>query len=216
MEEKNNEIKGKFSVGLGLFDYINPIFYTVTSIMLFLNLKSIMNKPLFIAYVIGAVLSLVFGFTIPTVKIIVGLGIMSFKMPVNLVFYVNSGIFISGLAIFGHVMKVSPAVLICIFAVVVLLLFLLYKKGKKFNTVAVLIGFAGYIMIYVSLITLAIAFGVKISILLYAVAICLFVMLVCIGIKADLLNAKIHWVIEISNVLCQGCVAMATVLLFKA
>jgi len=43
----------------------------------------------------------------------------------------------------------------------------------------------------------------------------LFIMLCGIGIKADLKNPKVHWVIEISNVVCQGLVAVATVLLFS-
>ena len=34
-------------------------------------------------------------------------------------------------------------------------------------------------------------------------------------IVADLKNPKVHWVIEISNVLCQGLVAFATVILFS-
>jgi hypothetical protein len=40
-------------------------------------------------------------------------------------------------------------------------------------------------------------------------------MLCGIGIKADLKNPKVHWVIEISNVLCQFLVAMSTILLFS-
>ena len=47
------------------------------------------------------------------------------------------------------------------------------------------------------------------------IAILLFVMLCGIGIKADLKNPKVHWVIEISNVLCQLLVAIATLILFK-
>ena len=49
---------------------------------------------------------------------------------------------------------------------------------------------------------------------MYAIAILLFVMLCGIGIKANLKNPKVHWVIEMSNVLCQFLVAAATILLF--
>ena len=49
---------------------------------------------------------------------------------------------------------------------------------------------------------------------MYALAILLFVMLCGIGIKADLKDPKVHWVIEISNVICQFLVAAATVTLF--
>ena len=40
-------------------------------------------------------------------------------------------------------------------------------------------------------------------------------MLCGIGIKANLKNPKVHWVIEISNVICQGLVALGTFLLFS-
>lgn len=45
-------------------------------------------------------------------------------------------------------------------------------------------------------------------------AIALFVFLCGVGIKADLYNPKVHWVIEVSNVVCQLLVAVATVILF--
>lgn len=40
-------------------------------------------------------------------------------------------------------------------------------------------------------------------------------MLCGIGIKVNLKNPKVHWVIEISNVVCQLLVAIGTVFLFK-
>ena len=52
-------------------------------------------------------------------------------------------------------------------------------------------------------------------VVLYALAILLFVMLCGIGIRADLKNPKVHWVIEASNVLCQLLVAVGTVTLFS-
>ena len=36
-----------------------------------------------------------------------------------------------------------------------------------------------------------------------------------IGIKANLKNPKVHWIIEISNVICQFLVAFGTIILFK-
>ena len=67
---------------------------------------------------------------------------------------------------------------------------------------------------YISLITLAIRNNIVLPIILYSIAILLFVMLCGIGIKADLKNPKVHWVIEISNVVCQWLVALATTILF--
>ena len=78
---------------------------------------------------------------------------------------------------------------------------------------AVLIGAVGYLMIYASLITLSIRNGVILPIVLYALAICLFLFLCLVGILSNLKNAKVHWVIEISNVVCQCSVAVATVIL---
>lgn len=113
----------------------------------------------------------------------------------------------------SHVVGVKPLtlsiVLLCAAGVIG---FLWYKTGK-FNTVAVLIGAVGYFMIYTSLITLSIRNDVILPIVLYAFAICLFIFLCLIGILSNLKNAKVHWVIEISNVVCQFSVALATVIL---
>lgn len=212
--EKDNELKGNFSVALGLFDYINPILYSITSITILINLFGVMKLPMYIIYAIGVAISLVFGFTIPTVKVIVGTGKMQFKMPVNLVSYVNTGIFISGLMIFGYTLNVKPLVYVAIIVVALAVLGFILSKSGKFNTVAVLIGAIGYLLIYISLITLSIRAGVTLPIILYALAICLFLFLVGLGIKGDLKNAKVHWVIEASNVCCQLSVAIATLILF--
>lgn len=214
-ETAKTDKMNSFSVALGLFDYINPIFYTVTSMTILKNMKGVMSTPIFIMFLLGAVLSLIFGFTIPTVKFIVGLGKMDFKMPVNLVFYVNTGILISGLALFFTVTKISPVVLIIILAAIVAILVSIKAKGGKFNTVAVLAGAAGYLLIYISMILYSLSVGSILSVVLYGFAICLFVFLVLVGCKADLMNPKVHWVIEITNVVCQITVAIATILAFR-
>ena len=215
MSNKENEsgIIGHFSVALGLFDYINPIFYGITVITILIKLFGVMSVPTYILFAVGAVMSLIFGLSIPTVKLIVGLGKMQFKMPVNLVSFVNTGILLSGIALVSHVVGVKPltlaVVLLCAAGIIG---FLWYKTGK-FNTVAVLIGAVGYLMIYASLITLSIRSGMILPIILYALAICLFVFLCLVGILSNLKNAKVHWVIEISNVVCQFSVALATLIL---
>ena len=81
------------------------------------------------------------------------------------------------------------------------------------NTIAVLTGAAGYVMLYTSLITLAARQSMVPSIIMYAIAILLFIMLCGIGIKANLKDPKVHWVIEASNVVCQMLVAIATLVL---
>lgn len=203
-----------FSVALGLFDFINPIFYAITSIMIIRNLYAVMNKPTFIFMAVGCIISMIFGLSIPTLKIIVGLGKVKFKMPVNLVFYVNSGLFITGLALIKHTLSLSMPIMIIIAVVSLTLLILLYIKSKKFNTVAVLIGMIGYALIYISLIKSAIALGYTLSIILYSIAIMLMIFLVLLGCFSDLKLPLVHWTLEITNVTCQGLVALSTVLLF--
>ena len=217
MQKKSTEEKkNNFSLALGLFDYINPILYSITSITLAKNFYGVMKTPVFVIYLVGVALSLVFGFTIPTVKAIVGLGIMKFKMPVNLVCYVNCGIFISGIMLFYTVIQPNPVLFAVVLAVVLALLGLIYLKKRKFNTIAVLIGAVGYLLIYSTMITYCLGVDRIVSVVLYAVAICLFVGLVLIGIFADLKDARVHWVIETCNVTCQLCVAIATILAFRA
>ena len=215
MSDKENEsgIIGHFSVALGLFDYINPIFYGVTVITILIKMLGVMSVPTYILFAVGAVVSLIFGLSIPTVKLIVGLGKMQFKMPVNLVSFVNTGILLSGIALVSHVVGVKPLTLIIVLLCAAGIIGFLWYKTGKFNTVAVLIGAVGYLMIYASLITLSIRNGVFLPIVLYSLAICLFLFLCLVGILSNLKNAKVHWVIEISNVVCQFLVALATVIL---
>ena len=210
-EEKFN----KFSVPLGLLDYVNPICYCITMVTIIKNTRADIGQPYGIIFLIGAIISIFFGFIIPTGKVIVGLGLIKFRMPVSLVFCVNTGILISGLMLFSYVMNINTWMICLFIAVIIILLVLMYLKSKKINTIAVLTGAVGYLLLYTSLITLSIRKGITIPIIMYAFAIMLFIMLCGIGIKADLKNPKVHWVIEASNVICQMLVAIATVVLFS-
>ena len=138
-----------------------------------------------------------------------------FKMPANLVSCVNTGILLSGIALFCHVLDVGTGMLLGILACASAVIALLWHRTGKFNTAAVLIGAVGYLMLYASLITLSARAGRTVPVILYALAICLFAFLCLVGILAKLKDAKIHWVIEISNVVCQLSVAVAAVLLFQ-
>lgn len=205
--------KDNFSVALGLFDYINPICYAVTVLTIILNYNFNFNTCKII-FIIGAIISMIFGLTIPTVKLMVGLGKFKFKMPVNLVFYVNSGILLSGSSLIKDVKNLSLKILIPILILIIIILLLIYLKKKKFNTIAVLTGAFGYIFIYTSLISLSILNKIYIPVYLYITAIIFFLSLIMIGIKANLKDARVHWVIESCNVLCQLCVAIGTIILF--
>ena len=203
-----------FSVPLGLVDYINPILYAITTYIIIINMREVRKTPFYELFIIGAVISLLFGLIIPTGKLIVGLGLIKFRMPVILVFLVNSGIFLSGLILFQTITHLKLALFLEIILFFLLLLFIIYLKSKKTNTIAVLIGAIGYLMIYISLIIKSIISNHYIPIIFYIVAISLFIMLCMIGIKANLKDSKVHWIIEISNIICQLSVAIGTILLF--
>lgn len=203
-----------FSVPLGLLDYVNPILYTITVVTVIRNTFEVMGAPYNVLLLVGAAVSVLFGLVIPTGKVLVGLGIIKFVMPVSLVFSVNAGILVFGLTLLRYVMGLSNLTWLLMMALIAAVLVALYRKTQKLNTIAVLTGAAGYLLTYISLITLSVRRGVVLPIVLYAMAIVLFVFLCGVGIKADLYNPKIHWVIEVSNVVCQLLVAAATVLLF--
>ncbi len=200
---------------LGLLDYVNPILYTITMRTVIKNLYGTMEKPFSVLLLAGAVISILFGFIIPTGKVIVGLGLIKFVMPVIPVFCVNSGILLTGLMLFHYVIRPKLIVFMIMTAVIAAFLILIYAKSRKPNTAAVLTGAAGYLLIYTALIILSGQKGAVLPVILYALAILLFVMLCGIGIKANLYDPKVHWVIEISNVICQLFVAIATVWLFS-
>ena len=203
-----------FSVPLGLLDYGNPVFYTVTMVTILKNMYGVMDRPFNVILLMGAIISIFFGLVIPTGKVIVGLGLIEFRMPVSLVACVNTGILISGLMMLRHVLELSLPALLIILLLAAAVLYLIYKKSKNFNTIAVMTGAIGYMLLYVSLIILSIEKDTFLPILFYVLAIFFFFMLCGIGIKADLKNPKVHWVIEVSNVMCQFLVAVGTVILF--
>jgi hypothetical protein len=128
----------KFSVPLGLLDYVNPIFYAITIYTIITNIYPLLQIPYNYILLIGAIISLLFGFIIPTGKVMVGLGIIKFRMPVSLVFCVNFGILLSGLMLLKYVMSISLSTLIIIVAFIIIALILIYLKSKKINTIAVL------------------------------------------------------------------------------
>ena len=205
----------RFSVPLGLLDYVNPILYSITIITIIRNTGAGMGRPYSTILITGAVISIFFGFIIPTGKVIVGLGLIQFVMPVSLVFCVNTGILLSGLMLLKYVMDMSGAVICALAAVIIVFPAVIYSRSGKINSAAVLTGAAGYLLLYTSLITLSAGRGMTLPVIMYALAIVLFVMLCGIGIKADLKNPKVHWVIETANVVCQFLVAAATVALFS-
>lgn len=208
-------MNNKFSISLGLLDYVNPIIYSITITTIIKKIYHVLHFPLGIILIIGAIVSILFGLIIPTGKVMVGLGIIKFRMPIVLVFSVNIGILLSGLVLLQYVFNITISVLMVIGVIITILLFLIYIKTKKINTIAVLTGAFGYNMLYISLITLSINKQLILPVVLYFLAIIIFIMLCVIGIKANLKKPKVHWIIEISNVICQFLVVFGTFIVFK-
>ena len=214
MTENAKKKSENFSVALGLTDYINPVFYTISSLLILKNMKEMMSAMDWRICLIGVIVSLIGGYIIPTGKLIVGLGLIRFVMPVPLVLFVNSGILITGLILLKTVFSISAAVTAMTAAAVIAFLIMVVKKTKKLNTAAVLTGALGYLMIYAALICLSLSRYLALPVIMYALAIMLFIALIITGIKADLYDARVHWFIEIANIICQGSVALGTFLLF--
>ncbi len=214
MTENEKKKSENFSVALGLTDYINPVFYTISSLLILKNMKEMMSAMDWRICLIGVIVSLIGGYIIPTGKLIVGLGLIRFVMPVPLVLFVNSGILITGLILLKTVFSLSAAVTALTAAAVIAFLIMVVKKTKKLNTAAVLTGALGYLMIYAALICFSLSRHLALPVIMYALAIMLFIALVITGIKADLYDARVHWFIEIANIICQGSVALGTFLLF--
>jgi len=209
MKKNNNG----FSVSLALTDYGNPIIYLITCITIIINISKFLYYPYNIFYLGGCILSIIFGFSIPTVKLLVGLNKIKFNLPVKYVFYVNLGIFISGLMLLKCILNINILLFISIVMLSIIILSIVYYKTKKFNNIAVLIGGIGYLLIYIALIYKSISSNLMVPIVFYCLAISLYIMLIGIGIKGNLKNAKVHWIIEISNIICQLMVLIGTIIL---
>ena len=214
MKKNATNPKDDFSVALGLTDYGNPICYTITSVVIAMNLNKIMPAPYSWIYLLGVIVSLVFGFAIPTVKILVGMGKMKFSLPTGLVFYVNAGLMVSGLMLFKNMIPVSLPVLACVTAASVLFLYAMYKKVGKFNPIAIMTGAVVYLFIYSSLITQSVRTANWLALVFYGIAVACYLFLIGLGLKADLMDARVHWILELTNICCQASVAVGTVLLF--
>ena len=214
MSSESKTAKDNFSVALGLTDYGNPICYAITSSVILMNLNRIMQAPDSWIYILGVAVSLIFGFTIPTVKLLVGLGKMKFALPTNLVFYVNAGLFASGLMLLKNILSLSWPAVLAIAAVSIIFLYLMYKKMGKFNPIAILTGAVGYLFIYIAFITLGLQAGRPMAVVFFGIAVILYLSLIGIGMKADLMDARVHWVLELTNIGCQASVAIGTIFLF--
>ena len=201
----------EFSVALGLFDYINPICYTIFSIIGFKHFRKIMKSGYFYVYLVGCIISLIGGFFIPTIKTLVGLGVIEWGLPVSKVIIANTGFLISGPTLFIGTLKRNRRegsdVMLMSTGSGLSLAFL--------NKFIVGFGALGMIMIYITCAKLAIERKRP-----YA-AITLIVSLagtlfesVYSNAGTDLNSAAVHWVIEIGAVITHIMLVVSAYLLF--
>ena len=206
-----------FSILLGLTDFVNPIFYTFFFLTMLKNLRFESDAFLFKLFKIGAIISLIGGYFIPTGKVIVGLGLLDFVMPVPVVHFVNTGFLISGIALFLMCKRKSSkdisAIIKVLFAIFYIVAFCLTCIFSRYNTAAVLTGVIGIVLIYVSLILMSRKAGKTISMTLAILSFFLTFFLAGVGIKANLYSVTVHWLIELTNIVCQASLFLSAKLL---
>ena len=199
-----------FSVALGLFDYINPVCYTIFSIIGFKYFRKLMKPHLFCIYFVGCIISLVGGFFIPTIKTLVGLGIIEWKLPVSKVIIANTGFLISGPTLFIGTLKANRKE-----GSNVRLLSIGSMSLAFYNKLIVGFGAIGMIMIYVTCAKLAIErkrYG-AVAAICVSLAGTLFES-VYSNAGVNLNSAAVHWVIEIGAAITHLMLVVSAYLLF--
>ena len=208
-----------FSVLLGLTDYVNPIFYTLFFLTMLKNLKDISDPGMFKIFKFGAIVSLVGGYIIPTGKVIVGLGLLDFVMPVPVVHFVNTGFLISGVTLFlivrNKTFKELPILEDVLLIALYVAAFAAICVFSKYNTAAVLTGVVGIVLIYISIIMMSTKKKRWVSTALAVLSFALTLFLAVVGVNSDLYSAAVHWLIELTNIVCQCSLFMSAKLLFK-
>ena len=201
----------EFSVALGLFDYINPICYTIFSIIGFKYFRKIMKSGFFYTYLIGCIISLIGGFFIPTIKVLVGAGVIEWGLPVSKVIIANTGFLISGPTLFIGTLKRNRRegsdVMLLSAGGGLSLAFL--------NKFIVGFGALGMIMIYITCAKLAFERKRKYAAitLIISLAGTLFESFYS-NSGADLNSPAVHWVIEIGAVITHLMLVVSGYLLF--
>jgi len=206
---------GGFSIWLGLTDYFNPIFQTLTMICLILFLRGVISKPRYILVIIGELMAILSGFVIPTVKTIVG--VKGIDLPMNfLVYFVlatDIGLFISGSTLLTSFFKKKLSYLLYfgIFAIVLALVF--SKAG--FNAGAVVIGLFGLFALDASIFLFARRRKHVPAMILVCASFAITISLGFVGMLGDLTSSTVHWIIEVVNLTGQFFLFLATYLALR-
>ncbi len=200
---------------LGLLDYINPICYTAFTVIGFFYFRKMMKPGFYYVYFVGAVISLIGGFFIPTIKTLIGLGIMDWNLPVSKVIIANTGFLISGPTLFIGTMKANRADAPKNKNVTLNSLGLLAADLAFLNKFIVGFGALGMILIYITTAKLAIERKRYYAVATIAISLCgtLFESFYS-NSGTDLNSPLVHWVIEIGAVITHLMLVLSAYLLF--
>ena len=194
-----------FSVALGLVDYFNVLFTGLFYYVLLKNIKLDIDKFLYYIILIGAMMSVLFSFCIPTYKVILGMEHGEYTTPYFILFMTYLGFLIFGVGMF-----------IAVF---------FRNKNKKFGILtgaalqvyqsAVLFAMIGKILMYVCVIKMAIKRKNWLCLGLYIFSLALIIIMGFIAKSGTIPEAWAHWIVEFVNITCQVALFAGTVILFK-
>lgn len=200
-----------FSLAMGLFDFINPIMYAGFFIYTFKKIRPYLKKGFYIVYVIGGFLSLCAGIMIPTVKCIVGLGLMEFSLPVKIVAFVNTGFILSGFSVFIGTLKKfrNPE------ADKDVTLRSIINPYSLLNSVVVLGGAVGLVLVYISYMKIALQRKRKSAFYVLCYSLVMTLANSFVGSAMDTSAAWVHWLIEAIAVSAHTCLFVGGILIFR-
>lgn len=196
-----------FSVELAIFDFLVPILFSCSFIILKNNLKSKMEKTHYRLFIAGMSLAIIMGFIIPTYKLIVGLGFMKFTPPGYLVVITGIGLFTAGTSLSANVLKEKDLGRWCGAGLLLPIAYL--------NMIWIVLGMIGEILIYISLIKIAKENNLKKPIIFLAISLCFMVLMGMCGSVENINSALTHWALEIMNVSTQVFLLLGVVSLFS-
>ncbi|MCR5583856.1 MAG: hypothetical protein K6F63_00275 [Lachnospiraceae bacterium] len=200
---------------LGLLDYLNPICYTAFTIIGFFYFRKIMKPGFFYVYFVGAIISLIGGFFIPTIKTLIGLGVMEWGLPVSKVIIANTGFLISGPTLFIGTLKANRVNASKDKNVTLNSVGILGANLAFLNKFIVGFGALGMIMIYVTCAKLAIERKRYYAVVTLVLALCgtLFNS-VYSNAGTNLDSPEVHLIIEVFAVITNFMLVVSAYLLF--
>ena len=203
----------EFNLALGLLDYCVPIIYGTFTFFMIRLLMNKTSKVIFISYCIGAIISLMAGLTVPTIKCLLGTKVlMDADLIISIlstcVFLTNIGILISGTSLYLSTREKFHSTYVASFAFPIVML------AFKPTNIAIVIGIIGIILIYISIVKIGLKTKYKLPFIFVGISLVLIISLGVIGMACDTLQASTHWAIEIINICSQSALMTSGILTY--